>query len=55
MTVIRSSLSWQRSFAILTSVPRVGIITAAALIGVAPFATDGGKLKGARQITGGRY
>ena len=71
--VIHASHSGQRSFAILTSVPSVGIITAAALIawmdelgslthrqiasliGVAPLATDSGKLRGARHITGGRY
>ena len=41
-------------FRILTSIPGVGAVTAAALIGVAPFANDSGQHRGARHIRGGR-
>ena len=36
-------------FRILTSIPGVGAVTAAALIGVAPFANDSGQHRGGRQ------
>ena len=69
---VRESHTLATAFSILSSVPGVGLITAAsliawmgergslthrksaALIGVAPFAADSGKLKGSRHIRGGR-
>jgi len=69
---VRESHTLATAFSLLSSVPGVGLITAAsliawmgergslthrksaALIGVAPFAADSGKLKGSRHIRGGR-
>ncbi len=53
-TVIASDPEQAERYGILTSIPGVGPVTAAALIGVAPFADDSGQRHGARHVRGGR-
>ena len=52
--LVAGSDDFEESYRILTSVPGIGPVTAASLIGVAPFARDSGTLKGGRHVAAGR-
>ena len=52
--MIAGEAAHAEKYRILISVPGIGPVTAAALIGVAPMARDSGAMKGARHVCGGR-